>query len=74
MTTVDASNFGFGSTVRATISRTQVSGEVVAVGQDNRDLEDDQYILALGADAYFDDYLSSEELVRETQITEVLSK
>ena len=74
MTTVDASNFGFGSTVRATISGKQVSGEVVAVGQDNRDLKDDQYILALGADAYFDDYLSSEEIVRETQITEVLSK
>ena len=66
--------FGFGSTVRATISGKHVSGEVVAVGQDNRDLEDDQYILALGADADFDDYLSSEEIVRETQITEVLSK
>jgi hypothetical protein len=67
-------DWGFGDMVTATITRAgdeyEVEGEVIATGPDNRDLRDDEYIIALGMDAHVNEALDPEELIRQDDVTD----
>lgn len=70
--TDDYPEWGFGDMVTVEITRGgdthEVEGEVTATGPDNRDLDDDQYIIALGGDAHSTDDLNSEEIIRRGDV------
>jgi hypothetical protein len=65
-------DFGFGSVVQVEIHGHDVDGEIIATPYDNRDLDDGQYIVALGFEAEMYDELSSEEIIHEKQIFGVI--
>lgn len=67
----DKDDFGFGDMVTVELRGYEIDGEVVAAGPDNRDLEDDQYVIAVSADDEMaHDGLSSEEIIRENQVVD----
>lgn len=74
MTDQDYPDWGFGDMVTANINRGgeshKVEGEVVATGPDNQDLDDDQYIIALGGDAHYNDALSQSEIIRRSDVVD----
>lgn len=65
--------FGFGSRVQTTIHGTPVTGEITATGADNRDMDDNQYILSIG-DARRYELVESEEIVYGQDIEQVMEK
>jgi hypothetical protein len=69
----DGKTWGFGSTVTAVVRGHEIDVEVVGTGPDNRDLEDDQYLVAVGGmDLQRYDDLHQEELIRETDVRGVI--
>lgn len=66
---VDKDNFGFGDMVTVEVRGHEIEGEVVATGADNRDLSDDQYIIAVrGDDVMTKDGISNEEIIYEDDV------
>lgn len=64
--------FGFGSIVTVELYGHELDGEIVGTGPDNRDLDDDQYIVAFGWESDQYDEISSQEIIRPSQVVDVV--